>query len=116
VDNRQAPSISTQAPAGGGECSVVGFGLGATGMTGGGIISGAWESADCGRRMNARVLSEMGYSAQAVALMRKFSEVDAVFNAQPAAAPARAPVADPHAIDLCWTDKQLAARYSECRQ
>lgn len=121
VDARSAPSIATMAPAAGGQCGVVGFGLGATGMTGGGIISGSWESPNCAARINAQLLAEWGYKPQAVALLRStFSNVDDAFKTAPVAAAAPQPSDSGAAFDLCaarpgWTGTQLAARYPECR-
>lgn len=80
----QAPDVLIPSIGGGGaDCPVVGFGVGGSGLAGGGGFGPSWISGDCNARKLAELLAELGHRDAAVALLREhFSEVDKAMGAR----------------------------------
>lgn len=70
VDARQAPDVLVPSVGGGGaDCPVVGFGVGGSGLSGGGGFGPSWISPDCNARKLAELLEAMGRHDLAMAVL-----------------------------------------------
>lgn len=65
---------------GGGDCPVVGFGIGGSGIGGGGGFGPSWISSDCNRRKTAELLASLGMRDAAIQLLRNDPEVAKVLG------------------------------------
>lgn len=117
VNSNQAPSVFVSPPAAGGQCGIVGFGVGGSGLGGGGGFGPSWESTNCRAYYNAELLASWGDIDAARSLLRAtFSDVDKAYGSATTAP--MSPIATKP--EYCtagrgWSEKQLAARYQECR-
>jgi len=93
VDARQAPDVLVPSVGGGGgDCPVVGFGVGGSGLGGGGGFGPSWISPDCNARKLAGDLDRMGQHRAAIALLADhFPEVKRALDEQQLQAAREAP-------------------------
>ena len=70
INDNQAPAIALPSiGGGGGDCPVVGFGVGGSGLGGGGGFGPSWISSRCDHRKYAELLAELQGKAAALAYL-----------------------------------------------